>query len=179
MLLSGYNAHRSTSRDVIMKIRTFTPGDERGICEIYNYYINETTITFEDEPLSEQQMRDRIENYMTSYPWFVCELDGKIVGYSYASKFHHRAAYKNTVETTVYIRKGFERRGIGKALYDPLIAYLSKHGCHAVLAVIALPNARSVGLHEAYNFIKVGQLSEVGRKFNQWVDVGYWQRLLS
>ena len=162
-----------------MSIRAYRPGDENGICEIYNYYIKETIVTFEEEPLSTQQMRDRIENYIISYPWFVCERDGQIVGYSYANKFHQRAAYRHTVESTVYVRKGFERRGIGRALYEPLIAYLSNHGCHVVLAVIALPNAGSAGLHESFNFTRVGHFTEVGRKFNQWVDVGYWQRRLS
>jgi L-amino acid N-acyltransferase YncA len=163
--------------EVDMKIRNYSPGDEAKICEIYNYYIAETVVTFEEDALTENQMRDRIESYITNYPWFVCEIDGQVIGYSYASKFHQRGAYRHTAETTVYVRKGFERRGIGKALYAPLLAHLADHGCHAVLAVIALPNVGSVGLHEALNFNKVGHLSEVGQKFNQWVDVGYWQRL--
>jgi len=161
-----------------MNIREVSMGDVAQICEIYNYYIAETLVTFEEDPLTEMQMRERIEHYVASYPWFVCELDGKIVGYSYASKFHQRAAYRHTVETTVYVRKGFERRGIGKALYVPLFAHLVEHGCHAVLAVIALPNPGSVGLHEALGFSRVGTLLEVGRKFDQWIDVGYWQKNL-
>jgi phosphinothricin acetyltransferase len=161
---------------MLMRIRAYSPGDENGIAEIYNYYISNTVITFEEEPLSAQQMRERIRSYLVDYPWFVCELDGQVAGYSYASRFHPRAAYRHTVETTVYVRNGCERRGIGKALYEPLFAHLAAHGCHVALAAIALPNDPSVGLHEALNFCKVGHFSEVGRKLGRWVDVGYWQR---
>lgn len=159
-----------------MKVRPFAPGDEDRIAEIYNHYIRNTVITFEEEPLSVQQMRERIHGYLVDYPWFVCELDGQIAGYSYAAKFHSRAAYRHTVETTVYVRNGCERRGIGKALYEPLLAHLAAHGCHVALAAIALPNDASVGLHEAVHFQKVGHFCEVGRKLGRWVDVGYWQR---
>lgn len=161
-----------------MKVRPFAPGDEDGIAGIYNHYIRNTVITFEEEPLSAQQMRERIQGYLVDYPWFVCELDGRIAGYSYAGKFHPRAAYRHTVETTVYVRTGCERRGMGKALYEPLFAHLAARGCHVALAAIALPNDASVGLHEALDFRKVGHFCEVGRKLGRWVDVGYWQRQL-
>ncbi|MDB5813919.1 MAG: phosphinothricin acetyltransferase [Rhodocyclales bacterium] len=159
-----------------MQIRPFVPRDELGISEIYNDYVTETIVTFEEEPLSSKQMRDRIDSYLGHYPWFVCELDGQIVGYSYAGKFHQRAAYRHTTEVTVYVRRGFERRGIGRALYEPLFARLAGEGCHVALAAIALPNQGSVGLHEAYGFTKVAHFSEVGKKFGEWIDVGYWQK---
>lgn len=159
-----------------MEIRPFEAGDEVAICEIYNHYITDTVVTFEEEPLLPSQMRERIAGYLLSHPWFVCVSDGTVVGYSYASKFHPRAAYRNTVELTVYVRSGFERRGIGRALYEPLIQYLRSNRYHVAIALIALPNDGSVGLHEAMGFSKVGHLSQVGYKFGRWVDVGYWQR---
>lgn len=161
-----------------MEVRAFKSGDETKICEIYNYYIKETLATFEEMPLSVPQMRERIDGYILHYPWFVCELDDKVVGYAYASKFHQRTAYRHTAEATVYIRNGFARRGIGKALYQALLTFLRNQDCHSVMALIALPNAGSIGLHESFQFAKVGHIKEVGRKFGQWVDVGYWQRLL-
>lgn len=124
-------------------------------------------------------MRERIEEYLVHYPWFVCVIDGVIAGYSYASRFHQRAAYRHTAELTVYLRKGFERRGIGRRLYEPRMKHLEDQGCHAMLGVIALPNEGSVGLHEALGFSKVGHFPQVGKKFGQWVEVGYWQRLVS
>ena len=159
-----------------MEIRPFTAGDEHAISEIYNHYIENTVVTFEEQPLSALQMRERIDSYLASYPWFVCSLDGSIVGYSYANRFHQRSAYRHTAELTVYVRKGFERRGIGRRLYEPLIGHLQSENCHVMLAAIALPNQGSVGLHEMLGFSKVAHFSQVGHKFNQWVDVGYWQR---
>lgn len=162
-----------------MEIRPFAAGDEAAVCEIYNHYITDTVVTFEEEPLTAARMRERIEGYLVHYPWFVCVIDGVIAGYSYASRFHQRAAYRHTAELTVYLRKGFERRGIGRQLYAPLMTHLEAHGCHAMLGVIALPNEGSVRLHEALGFSKVGHFPQVGKKFGQWVDVGYWQRLVS
>ena len=162
-----------------MEIRPFAPGDEIAISEIYNHYIANTVVTFEEQPLSPTQMRERIENYLINYPWFVGVIDGVIVGYSYASQFHQRAAYRHTAELTVYLRKGFGRRGIGRQLYAPLMDHLQAHGCHAMLAAIALPNDGSVGLHEALGFSKVAHFSQVGHKFGEWVDVGYWQKLVA
>ena len=162
-----------------MEIRPFAPGDEIAISEIYNHYIANTVVTFEEQPLSPTQMRERIENYLINYPWFVGVIDGVIVGYSYASQFHQRAAYRHTAELTVYLRKGFGRRGLGRQLYAPLMDHLQAHGCHAMLAAIALPNDGSVGLHEALGFSKVAHFSQVGHKFGEWVDVGYWQKLVA
>lgn len=162
-----------------MKIRPFAPGDEHAICDIYNHYIARTVVTFEETPLSAQQMRERINSYLTSYPWFVCVIDGAVVGYSYASKFHQRSAYRHTAELTVYVREGLERKGVGRQLYEPLISHLQAHDCHVMLAAIALPNAGSVALHDKLGFSKVAHFSQVGHKFGQWVDVGYWQRVIS
>jgi phosphinothricin acetyltransferase len=162
-----------------LEFRPFAPGDEVAISEIYNYYITDTVVTFEEQPLSPEQMRERIEGYLIDYPWFVCAIENVVVGYSYASKFHQRAAYRHTVELAVYLRRGFERRGIGRALYEGLIKHLEASDCHAMLAAIALPNAGSVGLHEALGFSKVAHFSRVGHKFGRWIDVGYWQRFVA
>jgi L-amino acid N-acyltransferase YncA len=161
-----------------MDIRPFAPGDEDAICAIYNPYITGTTVTFEEEPLSPAAMRERIDSYRAHFPWLVCTVDGQVVGYGYASRFHPRAAYRHTVEVSVYVRQGFERRGIGRALYAPLFAHLRAHQCHVLLAAIALPHAASVGLHESLGFAKVAHFTEVGRKFGRWIDVGYWQLTL-
>ncbi len=158
-----------------MDIRPFAPGDEVAISEIYKPYITGTTVTFEEEPLSAQAMRDRIDSYRQHFPWLVCVIDGQLVGYGYASPFHSRAAYRHTAEVSVYVRQGFERRGIGRALYASLFDQLRLQQCHVLLAAIALPHAASVGLHEALGFAKVAHLTDVGRKFGRWIDVGYWQ----
>lgn len=161
-----------------LTIRAFAPGDELAICDIYNPYILGSTATFEEVPLQPAEMRERIDRYRAHHPWLVCEEEGRIVGYSYARPYHERAAYRHTVELSVYIRQGHGGRGIGRLLYTPLIDHLQATGCHALMAVISLPNAASVALHESLGFVKVGHLREVGRKFDRWLDIGHWQRLL-
>lgn len=166
----------------LLSIRPFAPGDEHGICEVYNHFISHTVVTFEEVPLRPEQMRERIDACRRTHPWLVCEAPSdtgpQIVGYSYASAYHARAAFRHTAEVTVYVRHGLERRGIGRALYEPLMAQLQAQGCHALIAAIALPNAGSVGLHESLGFTPVGQMREVGHKFGRWVDLGYWQKTL-
>lgn len=161
-----------------MLIRSYKAGDESSICTIYNHFIANTVVTFEEVPVTAAEMQQRIAAYLQTYPWYVCEWDGEVVGYSYASKWHARAAYRHTAEATVYVKQGWSRRGIGKALYETLLAELVRRDCHVVLGVIALPNESSVGLHERFGFRKVAHFSEVGRKFGRWIDVGYWQKTL-
>ncbi len=160
-----------------MNIRPCEPKDVEQICEIYNYYITNTVITFEEEPLAVSEMSQRINAYTRLYPWLVCEVEGELVGYAYASKWKERSAYKNTAEVTVYLRNGFSRRGYGKALYASLLQSLKELKCHVILGCIALPNESSEKLHEHFGFVKVAHFSQVGLKFGQWVDVGYWQKV--
>ncbi|MES2676209.1 MAG: N-acetyltransferase family protein [Pseudomonadota bacterium] len=160
-----------------MNIRSCESRDVEKICGIYNYYINNTVITFEETPLTMSEMANRIQTYTKLYPWLVCEVEGKIVGYAYASKWKERSAYKNTAEITVYLENGLSRKGYGKALYSALLELLQQANCHVVLGCIAIPNEASERLHEYFGFKKVAHFSEVGRKFEQWVDVGYWQKI--
>lgn len=163
-----------------MLIKPVEPAHIPHICEIYNHYIVNTTITFEETPLQVAEMQARIEAYTKLYPWLVCTDDqGQVVGYAYASKWKERAAYRHTAEATVYVRDGLAGKGYGKALYEVLLEALQKLDCHVVLGCIALPNEASVGLHEHFGFTKVAHMAEVGRKHGQWLDVGYWHKPLS
>lgn len=160
-----------------MQVRACRPEDIPSICDIYNHYILNTAITFEEEPVTVDTMQQRIEAYTKVYPWFVCEDAGRVVGYAYATKWRERAAYRHSCEITVYVDKEQGRKGYGKALYAELLTKLGQ-SCHLILAGIALPNDASVGIHESFGFQKVAHFSQVGRKFNQWVDVGYWQKVI-
>ena len=161
-----------------MHIRSCIPQDVPAICAIYNHYIENTVITFEEIPLSVEQMRERIEGYMQLFPWLVCEDAGEIIGYAYASKWKDRSAYKHTAEVTVYLHHKHVGKGVGRALYQELIDQLAARKMHVLLACIAVPNAASEKLHEHFGFNKVAHFTEVGFKFNRWLDVGYWQKLL-
>lgn len=158
-----------------MIIRLCERHDAVQVCDIYNYYVDNTVITFEETSVSCGLMVDRVRNYMTRYPWLVSESEEGIVGFAYATPWKERSAYRNTAEVTVYIRCGAFGRGYGKALYRALLLELEQRSCHVVLGCIALPNKASVGLHEAFGFTKVAHFSQVGYKFGQWLDVGYWQ----
>lgn len=161
-----------------MLIRPCAADDIDAVCAIYNHYIENTVITFEEIPLTVAQMRERIESYMQLYPWLVCEDAGEIIGYAYASKWKDRSAYKHTAEVTVYLDHEHLGKGAGRALYQALIDQLAVQNMHALLACIAVPNAASEKLHEQFGFKKVAHFAEVGFKFNRWLDVGYWQKLL-
>ena len=156
-------------------IRAAKLRDAAAIASIYNHYVANTIITFELHPVSAREMKARIKFIIGMYPWIVAELRGEVVGYAYANKWKERAAYQHSTETTVYLRPDSTGRGIGRLLYAKLIADLRAAGCHAIIGGIALANAASVGLHEAMGFRKVAHFEQVGRKFDRWIDVGYWQ----
>lgn len=159
-----------------MIIRACEVKDVPAICDIYNHYILHTIITFEETPVAIAEMAARVEMYTMHYPWLVCEVNGEVVGYAYGSKWKERSAYKHTVEVTVYLKDGTSGQGYGKALYSELLEKLKDQGCHVVLGCIAIPNEASAGLHEYFGFEKVAHFAQVGRKFNQWIDVGFWQK---
>ena len=159
-------------------IRPATAADAGSIAAIYNHYVRETAITFEETPVSENEMARRIADVGSRYAWLVAERDGAVAGWAYATEWKTRSAYRYSVETTVYVAPTQHRRGLGAALYAPLIAELKARRLHAVVGCIALPNDASVALHENLGFKKVAHFAEVGRKFDRWVDVGYWQLLL-
>jgi phosphinothricin acetyltransferase len=156
-------------------IRVATPNDAAQITAIYNHYIANTVITFEEAELPAAEIAKRIEDVGASYPWLVYERDGAILGYAYAGRFAVRSAYRFSAETTVYVAPESRRGGIGTALYRELLDRLRAGLLHCALGLIALPNEASVRLHERCGFVKVGELAQVGRKFDRWIDVGYWQ----
>lgn len=156
-------------------IRRVELNDIESICDIYNYYIEKSTITFEEIAVSADEMKNRIKKVSMEYPWLVCEIDGKIVGYAYGSKWKARGAYRYSVESTVYVDVNYKGKGIGASLYKDLLKELRHMGFHSVIGGIALPNPASIALHEKLGFKKVAQFEEVGYKHQKWIDVGYWQ----
>jgi L-amino acid N-acyltransferase YncA len=156
-------------------IRPVVEDDAAAICAIYNHYIAHTSITFEQDPVDPAQMRQRIAEVTRNYPWLVAMLDQHLIGYAYATRWRSRAAYDHTAESTIYLAADGVGRGLGLPLYQALVQDLSGRGLHAVIGCIALPNAGSIYLHEKCGFEKVGHFPQVGKKFGQWIDVGFWQ----
>jgi phosphinothricin acetyltransferase len=156
-------------------IRLATWEDAAAICAIYNPHVTGTTVTFEEEAVTVEAMQGRIADVTGTLPWLVGEVAGRVVGYCYATKWRLRTGYRHSVETTVYIAGEFQGQGLGVRLYQDLLARLQRLGMHRAMAGIALPNPGSVALHERLGFRKVAHFDEVGRKFDRWIDVGYWQ----
>ncbi len=161
-----------------MTIRACLISDAARICDIYNHYVRETVITFEEEAVSEREMTERIRDVTARWPWLVAEENGLVTGYAYASAWKTRSAYRFAVESTVYVAAEHLGRGLGTQLYRALIAALRSRHVHYVTGGIALPNPASVALHERLGFRKNGHFSEVGFKLDRWVDVGYWELIL-
>lgn len=160
-------------------IREAAASDASAIAVIYNHYVAETVVTFEEEPVPVAEIVRRIEEVQSaSLPWLVAELEGDVVGYAYARPWHARSAYRFSAEITVYLAPARTGRGIGSNLYGELFPILRARRVHAVMGGIALPNEASVALHEKFGLRKVAQFEEVGFKFDRWIDVGYWQRTL-
>lgn len=203
-----------------MVIRPVLLSDAQAIANIYNYYILETCITFEEVPVTTAEMSQRIEGIARlGYPWLVAEereiyrqsdqqsdqqsdrqnkrdeeknsicepeegIEGegaersspvRILGYAYAGKFRDRAAFRHTVETAVYLDRHTCGRGVGRQLYRVLIDQLIAEQTHRVIAGISLPNQPSVKLHESFGFKQVAAFNQIGFKFQQWIDVGFWE----
>ncbi|WP_346839711.1 arsinothricin resistance N-acetyltransferase ArsN1 family B [Microbulbifer sp. SAOS-129_SWC] len=161
-------------------IRPAQADDAAQIAAIYNHYVLNTTITFETQAVSAIEIAGRIDGVAAAeLPWLVAEEDGRLLGYAYATPWRSRAAYRRSVEVTVYLDQQARGRGLGTALYGALFAVLQQGGIHAAIGGIALPNDASVRLHEKLGMKQVAHFKEVGRKFGRWIDVGYWQRLLT
>lgn len=160
------------------KIRPVLPSDAKSICEIYNYYVEHSTISFEENLVSTDEIRERISIVSSEFPWLVYERNGRVEAYAYAGKWKPRSAYRFTLECTVYTKHNLKEKGVGTRLYQQLFDELSESYVRSIMAVIALPNGASVGLHEKMGFEKVAHFKEVGYKLDQWIDVGYWQKTL-
>lgn len=147
--------------------------------EIYNWYVLNATVTFETEVIDESEMQSRIVGKLTTHDWLVVEVGGRIVGYSYYGTFRPRSAYAHTAESTIYLAKKANGKGLGTLLYLALMRSAVEKGFREMIGVIALPNAASVALHAKPGFREVGRLERVGCKFGNYIDVALWQRRTS
>jgi phosphinothricin acetyltransferase len=162
-----------------MIVRMASSADGAEVAAVYRPWVERTAISFELEPPSTEEMSRRIASALAYAPWLVCEIGGRVRGYAYASRHRERAAYQWSVDAGIYVHEEERRRGIGRLLYGSLFALLRLQGFVAAHAGITLPNAASVGLHEALGFRRIGVYPAVGYKLGAWHDVGWWQlRLL-
>lgn len=155
-------------------IRLAEPGDAAALAEIYAPYVRELPTSFELEPPDAAEMAARVARTRAQWPWLVAEEGGQALGYCYAGAFAERPAYRWSVTTTVYVRPGHQRGGLGRQLYTRLFELLRRQGVVRAFAGITLPNEASVGLHRALGFEPVGVYPQVGFKLGRWWDVAWY-----
>ena len=153
--------------------------DADSIASIYNHYVHHSIATFEEEPVSAEEMITRMKKVSDqNLPWLVLKENGEVSGYAYATGWRERIAYRFSVELTIYLAADAGGKGLGTRLYQALFDELQQLDVHCTLAGISLPNEASVKLHEKMGMKKVAHFSEVGFKLGQWIDTGYWEKLL-
>ncbi|GAB7018855.1 N-acetyltransferase family protein [Halostagnicola bangensis] len=160
-------------------IRVATPADAGEVRRIYAPFCEDSAVTFEESVPDESEMVDRIEETLETYPWLVCERDGDVVGYAYASKLRKRRAYEWVVELSVYVAEDARRSGVGRALYESLFAVLERQGVCDVYAVTTVPNPETVRFHERLGFDRFADFPRVGYTQGEWHDVRWWRRELA
>jgi L-amino acid N-acyltransferase YncA len=161
------------------KIRIANSADAEGIFAIYAPYIANTSFTFETEVPFITDFQKRISDYLVSWPWLVCEIDGVVAGYAYGTKYRERVAYQWCVESSIYVHDDFQKHGVGKALYKALVEIFKLQGYRNVYAVINLPNDKSVQFHESCGFTYFATYEKVGYKLGKWKNVGWWQLIIN
>ena len=162
-----------------LKIRLATTEDCQSIKTIYDWYVQNTHISFEYETPSLDEMRSRMENIQARYPYLVAELNNEIVGYAYAADFRHRAAYQWSPECTIYLSPENRGKGFGIILYNKLFNLLRHQGYYNVFAGVGLPNDASVNLHLKCGFEVVGTYRNIGYKHNKWHSTQWFQLILN
>lgn len=158
-------------------MRAAQPGDAAAIQAIYAPVVRETVASFEEVPPSVAEISRRMVT-APRLPWLVAEQAGRVAGYAYASRHRDRSAYRWSADCSVYLHPQHQRQGVGRRLYEQLLAEVRELGYVSLFAGITLPNASSVGLHGAMGFEPVGVFRQVGFKHGAWHDVGWWRRAL-
>ena len=161
-------------------VRMATVDDREQIVDIYNHYIVHTPITFDLAPMTVDDRKGWFEQFsaMGRHRLLVAVERGTVVGYAGSHQFRTKAAYDTTVETTVYCAPSAVGKGVGTMLYTALFEAIASEDIHALLAGITLPNDASVALHERFGFTLAGVTHAVGRKFDRYWDVGWYERIL-
>lgn len=161
-----------------MIIRKVNAGDAAEIAAIYNKYVTDTTITFEVDTLTDDEMLCRIEEISSHFPYYVCEAEGHVVGFCYAHLWKDRAAYSRTLETTIYLSPNCLHHGIGTRLMQKLISDCRELGFSALIACITYGNEASIQMHRALGFEQVSHFRRVGMKLGKMLDVVDFEFLL-
>lgn len=159
-------------------IRSLEQRDIPACVEIYNYYIENTTVTFEETALREADFSARAQRIQKTYPYLVAEKDGMVVGYAYLDAYHERSAYRYTADLSIYLAYDGLGQGVGSALLEKIEGMGRAMGLHSIVAIITEENERSLAFHGRHGYREVGRLYKSGYKFDRWLDVAFCQKML-
>ena len=161
-----------------MNIRIATLKDAPALLKIYAPYVEQTAITFEYQVPSLEEFESRMNGILSKYPYLIAEENSEILGYAYASPFKTRAAYAWSVETSIYVKKGIHKKGIGTALYQALERLLTRQNVCNLCACIAYPNPPSIAFHERFGYKTIAHFTKSGYKQNAWYDMIWMEKEL-
>lgn len=161
-----------------MNIRIATSDDAKELLNIYKYYVENTAITFEYDVPSIEEFSGRIKNTLKKYPYLIAENEDGIYGYAYASAFKSRQAYDWAVETSIYVKNGDSRHGVGTLLYNELEKYLKMQNIINVNACIAYPNEKSEEFHKKFGYKTIAHFTKCGYKFGKWHDMIWMEKFI-
>lgn len=163
-----------------IEIRNGTESDLPEITEIYNYYVVNTAVTFDIDRVSTAGKKAWLARFDIKGPYrlLVALLKGEVVGFASSSTFRDKPAYETSVETSVYVAHGHHRKGVGSLLYSELFESIKGEDLHRAYAGVALPNPASVALHRKFGFRSLGIYREVGRKWDRYWDVEWFEKEL-
>ena len=161
-------------------IRPAAPADQDGVTAIYNHYVRTSNVTFDTRPFASDERAPWFEQFREDGPHrlLVAARGDAVLGWASSTRLRPKPAYDRSVETTVYLAADAVGAGLGRRLYETLLAALPAAGVHRAYAVIALPNPTSVAFHERFGFSRVGTLHEVGYKFGRYWDVAWYERAI-
>jgi L-amino acid N-acyltransferase YncA len=162
----------------VTTIRAATEADVAGIAAVYDEQVRTGISTFDLEPPLPSYWSHHLASHEPGDHFLVADEGDAILGFAHAGGYRSRPGYRLTRETSVYLEPQARGRGLGRRLYDELLPLVAADGIHVVLALVALPNPASVGLHESCGFEHLGTMREVGRKFDRWIDTAWYQRVL-
>ena len=167
-------------------IRKVNENDIERLVEIYSYYVENTAISFEYNPPTIEEFKYRVDKLSKKYPYLVAQIDGRVVGYVYASAYNTREAYNWTVTMSIYVDKDYKRCKIGSALYEAIEEKLKEQGIVNMMAAVAYVEKEdeyltqdSYKFHIKNGYIKVGQMKKVGKKFDRWYDLLWLQKVIA
>jgi L-amino acid N-acyltransferase YncA len=159
-------------------LRRATEADAAACLAIYRPFVEATAVSFEAAIPSVEEFAARIAQSLSAWTWLIAEQDGRHIGYAYGHSHRERAAYQWSVEVTIYVDSSYRRQGVGQHLYERLFTDLASLGYCNAYAGVTQPNEASMALHRSVGFEYIGTFRSVGRKFDRWHDVAWFQRKL-